>query len=104
MIPSCWFRHPLVVAHLMGLYVAWKAANYGSKAPNSDLVYWNLRYTPDVLDVVNAAGDRGGMGGCRREHRAPDRVDPVPAPLHDRFKEWLDESHPVEESTEPSYQ
>jgi hypothetical protein len=104
MIPSCWFRHPMAVAHLMGLYVAWKAANDGAKAPTSDLVYWNLRYLPDVLDVVNAPGDRGGLGGCRREHREQERVDPVPEPLHDKFKQWLTESYPADDSTESSGQ
>lgn len=93
MIPSCWFRHPNVVAHLMGFYVAWKAANYGTTSPNSDLVYWNLRYLPDVLDIVNAPSDKGGMAGCRREHRAPDRVDPVPEPLNDDFAQWLKQEH-----------
>ena len=95
MIPPCWFRHPNVVAHLMGFYVAWKAANYGSTSPNSDLVYWNLRYLPDVLDIINASGDKGGMSGCRREHRAPDRIDPVPEPLQDQFRGWLTQEHPT---------
>ncbi|MGP4969010.1 DUF4913 domain-containing protein [Glutamicibacter ardleyensis] len=93
MIPSCWFRHPNVVAHLMGFYVAWKAANYGATSPNSDLVYWSLRYLPDVLDIVNAPGDKGGMAGCRREHRAPDRVDPVPEPSKNEFTAWLTENY-----------
>ena len=100
MIPSCWFRHPNVVAHLMGFYVAWKSANYGTTSPNSDLAYWNLRYLPDVLDVVNAPADKGGMAGCRREHRAPDRVNPVPEPLNNQFSEWLGTKYPDLEETE----
>ncbi|HBV08617.1 MAG TPA: hypothetical protein DEB66_00940 [Micrococcaceae bacterium] len=100
MIPPCWFRHPNVVAHLMGFYVAWKSANYGTTSPNSDLAYWNLRYLPDVLDVVNAPADKGGMAGCRREHRAPDRVNPVPEPLNNQFSEWLGTKYPDLEETE----
>lgn len=95
MIPSCWFQHPHVVAHLMGLYVSWKAANYGSKTPDNDLVFWNLRYLPDVLDVVNAPADKGGMAGCRREHRTQERVDSVPEPLNKQFAEWLIQQHPT---------
>lgn len=101
MIPSCWFLHPNVVAHLMGFYVAWKAANYGTKNPNSDLVYWNLRYLPDVLDVVNAPADKGGMAGCRREHRAPDRVDPVPEPLNEQFNQWLNDAYLTTQNNDP---
>ncbi|MGP5015213.1 hypothetical protein ACTXJX_15530 [Glutamicibacter ardleyensis] len=71
MIPACWFLHPIAVAHAVGLYTPWTAANYGSENPNSDLVYWNLRHLPDVLDIVNAPDDIGGMAGCRREHCAP---------------------------------
>lgn len=106
MIPPCWFRHPNVVAHLMGLYVAWKAANYGTASPNSDLVYWNLRYLSDVLDIVNAPVDKGGMAGCRREHRVPDRVDPVPEPSTKEFTAWLSENYlsKVQPEAEPAEQ
>lgn len=100
MIPACWFLHSNVVAHVMGLYISWKAANYGTTNPNSDLVYWNLRYLPDVLDIVNAPADKGGMSGCRREHRAPDRVDLVPEPLTDQFSEWVQAQYPVSEEAE----
>lgn len=101
MIPACWFLHPNVVAHVVGLYVSWTAANYGSENPNSDLVYWNLRYLPDVLDIVNAPADKGGMAGCRREHRTPERTDPVPAAIQDEFTQWLTETYPIENSCEP---
>ncbi|MGP5703771.1 DUF4913 domain-containing protein [Glutamicibacter arilaitensis] len=101
MIPACWFLHPNVVAQVVGLYTSWTAANYGSENPNSDLVYWNLRYLPDVLDIVNAPADKGGMAGCRREHRAPERTDPVPEALQDEFTQWLTETYPVENSAEP---
>lgn len=102
MIPPCWFRHPNVVAHLMGFYVAWKAANYGSTSSNNDLVYWNLRYLPDVLDIVNAPVDKGGMAGCRREHRAPDRVDPVPESLNEQFTQWLDGTYLTTQNNDPN--
>ncbi|GGJ73134.1 DUF4913 domain-containing protein [Glutamicibacter ardleyensis] len=102
MIPPCWFRHPNVVAHLMGFYLSWKAANYGTASPNSDLVYWNLRYLPDVLDIVNAPVDKGGMAGCRREHRAPDRVDPVPESLNEQFTQWLDGTYLTTQNNDPN--
>lgn len=95
MIPSCWFQHPNVIPHLMGLYVAWKAANYSAITPNSDLVYWNLRYLPEVLNIINSPSDRGGLGGCRREHRPHERVDPVPEPLHEQFMQWVVQTYPV---------
>ncbi|MCS3494604.1 hypothetical protein M2368_003636 [Arthrobacter sp. JUb119] len=104
MIPTCWFLHPNVVAHVVGLYTSWTAANYGSETPNSDLVYWNLRCLPDVLDIVNAPADKGGMAGCRREHRTPERMDPVPEALQDDFAQWLAEAYPLEkpdDSKEP---
>ena len=104
MIPTCWFLHPNVVAHVVGLYTSWTAANYGSETPNSDLVYWNLRCLPDVLDIVNAPADKGGMVGCRREHRTPERKDPVPEALQDDFAQWLAEAYPLEkpdDSKEP---
>ncbi|HJX78115.1 DUF4913 domain-containing protein [Glutamicibacter sp.] len=106
MIPPCWFHHPNVVAHLMGFYMAWKAANYGTASPNSDLVYWNLRYLPDVLDIVNAPSDKGGMAGCRREHRTPDRADPVPDPFKKEFTAWLTENYlsKVQPEAEPAEQ
>ncbi|MGP5665301.1 DUF4913 domain-containing protein [Glutamicibacter arilaitensis] len=100
MIPACWFLHPNVVAQVVGLYTSWTAANYGSENPNSDLVYWNLRYLPDVLDIVNAPADKGGMAGCRREHRAPERTDPVPEALTDEFAQWLAASYPIEQPDE----
>ncbi|MGO2484545.1 hypothetical protein [Glutamicibacter ardleyensis] len=58
--PPHWFRYPNDVAHL---YVPRRAANDEMTSPNSDLAYRNLRYFPDVLEIVNAPRDKGGMAG-----------------------------------------
>lgn len=60
MTPPYWFRYPNDVAHL---YVPRRAANDEMTSPNSDLAYRNLRYFPDVLEIVNAPRDKGGMAG-----------------------------------------
>ncbi|MCW4466314.1 hypothetical protein OK351_12480 [Glutamicibacter sp. MNS18] len=46
-----------------GRYTSWKTASYGSTSPSSDLVYWYLRYLPDVLDIVNAPTGTSGIAG-----------------------------------------
>lgn len=54
--------------------------------------------------VSNAPVDRGRLGVCRREHREQERVDAVSEPLYDKFKPWLTESYPADDSTQSSGQ
>lgn len=95
MIPSCWFRHPRLVPELVGLYISWKAANYGSTSPDSDLVYWNLRYLPDVLAKFRDH-ELGSWNTCTpEEHVEPASIDPVPEPDDEGFTAWLNENYSV---------
>lgn len=92
MIPPCWYLHPRLLPEIVGLYVSWKAANYGTSVPNSDLVYWNLRYLPDVMRICQDS--YFGWSACNStNHIEPVKIDPVPEMDSESFAAWLDKEY-----------
>lgn len=92
MIPPCWYLHPRLLPEIVGLYVSWKAANYGTNVPNSDLVHWNLRYLPDVMKVCQDSNF--GWSACNSaNHIEPAKIDPVPEMDSEAFTAWLDKEY-----------
>lgn len=92
MIPPCWYLHPRLLPEIVGLYVSWKATNYGTSAPNSDLVYWNLRYLPDVMKICQDS--YFGWSACNStNHIEPVKIDPVPEMDSEAFTAWLDKEY-----------
>lgn len=92
MIPPCWYRHTRLLPEIIGLYISWKAANYGTSVPNSDLVYWNLRYLPDVMRICQDQ-DFGWSACNSTNHIEPTKIDPVPDMDIEAFTAWLNEEY-----------
>lgn len=66
-IPGCWYLHPPVVEELTALWVAWRAAYHGHKAPDTAATYWHSAYLwPTITRVRNEAW---GMKACSTGHQ-----------------------------------
>lgn len=99
MIPPCWYLHSRLLPEIVGLFVSWKAANYGTSQSNSDLVYWNLRYLPDVMSVCQDSFF--GWSACNStNHIEPAKIDPMPEMNAEAFVSWLDEKYLSQVSAE----
>jgi hypothetical protein len=68
-IPGCWYRHAPVVEELTAVWIAWKAAYYGHKAPVDAPAYWHERILWPTFERITKR--QWGMVNCGAGHKDP---------------------------------
>lgn len=73
-IVPCWYRHPVVVEELTGLWASWWDATHNAKKPNAKLVEFHRRYFWPTMEQIwkelkSCDGPKGHMvyGGVVRD-------------------------------------